>query len=121
MDGFHIIPELSGEEIVPRENYRVSDHPFDSDIQYSSSQCGWWSQCLEAPHTLSYVLFHLFLRWCIIALFLYILLLLEHFIIYKRKKDQKPLKHALKKTWKLWILIFVLVPVVVIAMLYISD
>ena len=62
-------------------------------------------------YTVSDMLLNAFLRWCAIALFSYLISLLIYFIYLKCKKVENPLKNAIKKTWELWLIIFVIVPI----------
>jgi hypothetical protein len=87
-------------------------------VVYSWWKCTWW--CLKMS-SLSETLLYAFLWWFGISLFLYILLIISYFIIYKCKKDPSPLKHALNRTRWLGVMIFILFPVIYIIIFWIVN
>ena len=121
IDGFQIIPEVSGDEIyIPRESHgRMSAYPVDSDIQYSSSECAWSAQCVEMQ-SFSYVLSHFLLWSCFVITLLYLLIWLVYYIIYKWKKDKNPLKHVVKKLRLGWLITMLLFPLLFFVITIIS-
>ena len=90
------------------------------DPELAVSSCGWSAQCLTGT-SLSHTLLNAFLRRCGFSIFLYVLFLIEYFIIYKHKKDPSPLKHAFKSTWWLGIMIFILFPIMFIIIFWIIN
>ena len=71
-------------------------------------------QCLEGPSFFE-TLIKTLLYVCGTTFVLCLIILLIYFIIYKHKKDSNPLKHALKKAWIWWIIIFI-IRIVIIAL-----
>ena len=87
--------------------------------------CGWpYDNCAHGEpipgDSLKWTLIKFWACYMIIVVIISFLITLWFYLVYRHKKDEHPWKHAVKRSWPWWIVVFLL-PIVVVIFSFLYD